>query len=128
MSNITLLGTALAVGTVVFCAAVFAVVRYRLGLNQAQLQTLACVRLSFTSQALFYVVRERRRLWSSRLSAWIVVSMIADILIFSFLRTRGLLMGAISAPVIAAVFAASVRLAFALDGLKAALGTRLKMQ
>ena len=128
VNSITLLGTALALCNVLFCAAVIAVGRYRLGLGQAQLQTLACVTLSFTSQALFYVVRERRRLWSSGPSAWIVLSMITDILIFFILASRGLLMQAISPLLIGAVFGASVLLAFALDGLKAALGTRLKMQ
>ena len=128
VNNITLLGSALALCNVVFCAAVLAIGRYRLALNQAQLQTLACVTLSFTSQALFYVVRERRRLWSSRPSAWIVLSMIADILIFGLLGTRGILMRAIPPLLIAAVFGASILLAFALDSLKAALGTHLKMQ
>ena len=128
VDNITILGVALALCNVLFCSAVVAFGRYDLGLDPARLQTLASLTLSFTSQALFYVVRERRRLWSSRPSAWIVVSMIADIVIFTVLATRGILMSAISMTLVAAVFAASIVLAFALDALKAAIGTRLNMQ
>ena len=128
VDNITILGVALALCNVLFCSAVVAFGRYDLGLDPARLQTLASLTLSFTSQALFYVVRERRRLWSSRPSAWIVVSMIADIAIFTVLATRGILMSAISMTLVTAVFAASIVLAFALDALKAAIGTRLNMQ
>ena len=128
VDNITILGVALALCNVLFCSAVVAFGRYDLGLDQARLQTLASLTLSFTSQALFYVVRERRRLWSSRPSAWIVVSMIADIVIFTALATRGILMSAISLTLVASVLAASIVLAFALDALKAAIGTHLNMQ
>lgn len=44
------------------------------------------------------------------------------------LATRGILMDAISVTPVAAVFAASIVLALALDALKAAIGTRLNMQ
>lgn len=54
--------------------------------------------------------------------------MIADIVNLTALATRGILMSAISVTLVAAVFAASIVLAFALDALKAAIGTHLNMQ
>ncbi len=128
VDNITLLGAALALCNLLFCSMVIAFGRYDLGLDQARLQTLAAVTLSFNSQALFYVVRERRRLWSSRPSAWIIVSIIANIVIFTAMATRGLLMSAISPTVVAMVFAASIVFTFALDALKAGISSRLRMQ
>ena len=128
VDNITILGVALALCNVLFCSGVVAFGRYELRLDQVRLQTLASVTLSFTSQALFYVVRERRRLWSSRPSGWIVVSMLVDVGIFAILATRGILMSAISLPLVAVVFGACIVFAFVLDTLKARIGTRLKMQ
>jgi H+-transporting ATPase len=43
----------------------------------------------FGSEATLYSIRERRRLWSSRPSLWVVVSTVCDILIISTLVTRG---------------------------------------
>ena len=128
VDNITVLGVALALCNVLFCSGVVAFGRYELLLDQSRLQTLASVTLSFTSQALFYVVRERRRLWSSRPSGWIIVSMLVDVGIFATLATRGILMSAISLQLVAAVLGACIVFAFALDTLKAAIGAHLKMQ
>ncbi|MGC8522426.1 MAG: plasma-membrane proton-efflux P-type ATPase [Steroidobacteraceae bacterium] len=128
VDNITLLGTALALCNLLFCSVVVAFGRYDLGLDQARLQTLSAVTLSFNSQALFYVVRERRRLWSSRPSAWIIVSIIANIVIFTAMATRGVLMSAIPPTVVAVVFAASIVFTFVLDALKAGISSHLKMQ
>ena len=128
INNITLLGASLAICNVVFCTGILAVGRYRLGLPSPELQTLAAVALVFTGQALFYVVRDRRRLWSSRPSRWIVLSSIADVAIISLLATRGFLMTPVPAALVAAVFAAAVVVAFVLDGVKLVVGRSLQMQ
>ena len=128
IDNITLLGVSLAVCNVAFCAAVIAIGNYRLGLTSPALRTLAAVALVFTGQALFYVVRDRRRLWSSRPSRWIVLSSIADVAIITLLATRGFLMTPIPAALVAAVFGAAVVLAFVLDGVKLVVGRSLQMQ
>ncbi|MHB1873147.1 MAG: hypothetical protein ACYCT1_20220, partial [Steroidobacteraceae bacterium] len=76
----------------------------------------------------FYVVRERRRLWSSLPSAWIIVSMLANVAIFTALAAGGILMSPIPLSVIGAVLAATIVFTFVLDALKAAIGAHLKMQ
>ncbi len=128
VDSITMLGVALALCSVLFCGSVVAFGRYHLGFDQARLQTLASVTLSFASQGLFYVVRERRRLWSSLPSAWIIVSMLANVSIFAVLATAGILMRPIPLGVIGAVLAATIVFTFVLDALKAAIGAHLKMQ
>jgi H+-transporting ATPase len=128
INNVTLLGVVLALANVAFSTAVAALGYFWLGLARPELRTLAAVTLVFVGQATFYVVRDRRRLWSSRPSGWIVASSVADVLIISLLATQGFLMSAISLTLVAAVFAASVVLVFVLDALKYAVSSRLKMQ
>ena len=128
INNITLLGASLAICNVSFCTGILAIGRYRLGLPSPELQTLAAVALVFTGQALFYVVRDRRRLWSSRPSGWVALSSIADVAIISLLATRGFLMTPVPAALVAAVFGAAVVLAFVLDGVKLVVGRSLQMQ
>ena len=127
LTQMLLLVTGLAMN-VAFSTAVVALGYFWLGLARPELRTLAAVTLVFVGQATFYVVRDRRRLWSSRPSGWIVASSAADVLIISLLATQGFLMSAISLTLVAAVFAASVVLVFVLDTLKYAVSSRLKMQ
>ena len=72
-----------------FCTAVLAVGKFRMGLEIETLRTLALAALVFGSEATLYSIRERRRLWNSRPSLWVVVSTACDILIISTLVTRG---------------------------------------
>ena len=111
-----------------FCVAVLAAGQSHLGLTTGHgLRTLAAVALVCSSQASFYVVRERRHLWSSRPSAWVVISSVADVAVIALLAERGLLMHALPACIIAAVLAAAVLFAFVLDAVKALLYTRLRL-
>ena len=57
-----------------FLAAVLAAGAYRLGLDLGRLRTLAFVALMFGSQITVYVVRERRRMWASAPSLWVLLS------------------------------------------------------
>ncbi|MGA7540859.1 MAG: HAD-IC family P-type ATPase, partial [Steroidobacteraceae bacterium] len=128
VNNVTLLGVVLALCNVTFCTAVVAVGYYRLGLARPELRTLAAVTLVFVGQATFYVVRDRRRLWSSRPSAWIVVSSVADVLIITALATQGLLMAAVPAGLVGLVLGASLGLALLLDAVKALVSRPLQVQ
>jgi H+-transporting ATPase len=74
---------------------VFFVGRDVLHLPVAQLQTLIFLLLVFTGQGNVYLVRERKRLWNSLPSKWLVLSSVADVLIVSLLAARGVLMAAI---------------------------------
>jgi H+-transporting ATPase len=128
VNNVTLLGVLLALGNVIFGAAVLAVGRYRLGLDIQALRTLAAVTLMIDGQAIFYVVRDRRRLWSSRPSVWVVSSSIVNVGIITVLATEGILMKPLSMALIGAVLAAAVVLALALDTVKWLVSRRLALQ
>jgi H+-transporting ATPase len=128
VDNVTLLGVVLALCNVAFCTAVVAIGYYRLGLARPELRTLATVTLVFVGQATFYVVRDRRRLWSSRPSGWILVSSAADVLIITTLATQGFLMAAIRGALVGLVLGAAVALALVLDAVKALLSRGLQMQ
>ncbi|HEY4919499.1 MAG TPA: hypothetical protein VII40_05295 [Xanthobacteraceae bacterium] len=110
-----------------FCAAVLAIGKYHLGLGVAALQTLTLVTLVFSGQAIFYVVRERRRIWSSRPSLIVILSSIADMLIIPSMAVRGVLMAPLSLRIVGGIFVASFALALVLDQVKVALFSRLRM-
>lgn len=128
INNISVLGVSLAAGNLAFCAGIIALGRYRLGLSIPALQTLATVAVVFTGQAIFYVVRDRRRLWSSRPSRWIVLSSIADVAIITVLATQGFLMTPLPAILVAGVLGAAAGFAFVLDGIKLIVSRSLQMQ
>jgi H+-transporting ATPase len=75
----------------------------------------------YSGQAIFYVSRERRRLWSSRPGTLLIASSILDLTLFSTLATEGILMAPLSATVVACVFGAAIVLAFCLDTVKVLL-------
>ena len=110
-----------------FCAGVLAIGRYALGLDVPTLQTLTLVTLVFNGQAVFYTVRERRRLWSSRPSTLVILCSVADILLVPTLAVGGVLMAPLPVTLVAGVAAAAVVLAFTLDGVKALMFGWLKV-
>src|SRR5208337_1153674 len=72
MRNITFAAVLLGACKLCFSTAVLALGKFRLGFDAAQLQTLAFVTLVFGNQAALYVLRERRRLWSSKPGTWVL--------------------------------------------------------
>ena len=127
IGRLTVAGVVLGLCDLAFCAGVLAIGKYALGLSVAGLQTLTLVTLACSGQAIFYVVRERRRIWSSRPSAIVILCSVADLLIIPTLAVRGILMTPLPVGVVAAIFAGCVALAFALDEVKAATFARLGM-
>lgn len=120
---------AIVLGTcnVLFCSTVLAIGWFRLGLENHGLRTLAAVTLVCSSQAAFYVVRDRRHLWSSRPSGWVLLSSVLDVSIIALLAGRGVLMHALSWSLIGAILAASVAFALILDAVKTVLFARLRL-
>jgi H+-transporting ATPase len=95
-----------------------------LAMRVPELQTLAVVTLVFSGQAVLYVSRERRHVWNSWPSRWLLASTVADLGIITLLAANGILMTAISAAVIAGVLAAAVAFTFLLDTVKLAMFKR----
>ena len=125
VGSITAGGIFLGFCDLAFCTGVLAIGKYALGFGTETLQTLSIVALIFGGQAILYVVRERRHLWSSRPSTWLMVASATDVLIIAMLATRGILMHPLPADVVAALFAAAVAFGFLLDLIKVLLFRRL---
>jgi H+-transporting ATPase len=128
MQNIT--GAAIVLGAckLGFSLTVLAIGKYRLGLDPGKLQTLAFVTLVFGAQAVLYVVRERRRMWSSRPSNWVQAASAADIAIVSVLALSGILMEPLPWHALAAVLMAAAGFALVLDQIKLPLMSALKIE
>ncbi len=122
---LTIAGIVMGVGELIFCTAVLAVGKFWLDLGIEALRTLSLVTLVLGSEATIYAVRERRRIWSSRPSLWVVASSVCDLLIVVTLATRGIAMTALPLPVIAWTIAAAAAFGFILDMVKAPVLGRL---
>ncbi|MGP8033358.1 MAG: HAD-IC family P-type ATPase [Steroidobacteraceae bacterium] len=128
IGRITLGAVALAVCNVAYCSAVLAVAVYRLGLvDNHGLRSLAALTLVLSSQAVFYVVRERRHLWSSQPSRWIVLSSALDVAIIATLAGRGILMHAVPWSLIGALLLVTAVFTLLLDAVKSSLFARLRL-
>ena len=127
IDNLTIAGVVMGFFDLIFCTGVLAIGKYGLRLDVVTLQTLTLVTLVFNGQAVFYAVRERRRLWSSRPSTIVILASVADVLIIPTLAVNGLLMAPLPIAVIVGVGIAAIVLAFTLDWVKALLFGWLKM-
>jgi H+-transporting ATPase len=72
-----------------------------------------------------YTNRERRHLWSSRPSIWVIVSSSADLLIASTLAIRGIAMTPLPAWTVAGTLVAAAIFAITMDLLKVPIFHRL---
>jgi len=125
IGNLTIVGIIMGFFDLGFCIAVLATGHFVLGLSTQALQTLTVITLVFSGQAIFYVARERRHLWSSRPGPWLIVSSIVDVGLFSTLAILGVLMTPLPALVVAGVLGAAIVLALLLDTVKLVLFHRL---
>ena len=127
IGNLTIAGAIMGIGELLFCTAVLAFGAYRMGFTISALQTLAFVVIVFGNQATTYTNRERRHLWSSRPSIWLLLSSVADLLIASTLAVGGIAMAPLPAPVVAGTLAAAVAFAVLSDLVKVPVFQRLKI-
>jgi H+-transporting ATPase len=127
IGNLTVAGIIMGIGELVFCAGVLAFGAYRMGFDIGALRTLAFIVIVFGNQATMYTNRERRHLWSSRPSVWVLVSSIADLLIASTLAVGGIAMTALPARVVGGTLAAAAVFAILLDLVKVPAFRRLSI-
>ena len=127
IGKLTIAGVVMGSCLLVFCAAVLAFGKFRMGLGIDALRTMALVVLVFGSEATLYSIRERRRLWSSHPSLWVVVLTVCDVLIISTLVTRGIAMSPLSILVVGGILAGAAVFAFIVDFAKVPLFKRLKI-
>jgi H+-transporting ATPase len=98
--------------------AVFFTGRDILHLPVRQLQTLVFLMLVFTGQGNVYLVRERKRLWHSLPSRWLILSSIADVVLVSLPATSGVVMAPISWSLVTSLFIIVLIFLFVVDGVK----------
>ena len=127
IGNLTIAGVTMGLGELVFCLAVFVFGVYWMKLDTGALQTLAFVAIVFGNQATTYTNRERRHLWSSRPSNWLIISSMADLLIASTLAIGGIAMKPLPALMVAGTLAGAIVFAFLMDFVKVSVFRRLKI-
>jgi H+-transporting ATPase len=125
IGRLTIAGVFMGIAELVFCSAVLAVGVFGMGLKIGALRTLTFILIVFGNQAATYAIRERRRLWSSRPSFWVVASSAADILIASTLAIWGIVMTPLPILAVAGTLAATVVFAFVVDTAKGPVFRRL---
>ena len=96
IANLVLGGGVLAVLMLFLAFTVFWLGRNYLHLSLSQLQTLIFLLLVFTGQGTIYLVRERKHLWHSWPSKWLLLSSLMNLLIVITMATTGIMMTAIS--------------------------------
>jgi len=125
IGNLTIAGVIMGLGELLFCTSVLAFGAYRMEFGIGALQTLAFVAIVFGNQATTYTNRERRHLWSSRPSAWLLVSSVVDLLIAATLSIGGIAMAPLPARVVGCTLAAAAVFAILMDFVKTPVFRRL---
>lgn len=115
---LTLAGIGLGIIDLVFCVLCLATGKFVLGLDAATLRTLTVATLVFGGQAVFYVARERRHIWSSWPGRWLLLSSAIDLALISTLALKGWLMAPLAPAILAGVFVAALVHAVVLHGVK----------
>jgi H+-transporting ATPase len=125
IGNLTIAGAVMGLGELAFCVSALAVGARLAGFDIDRLRTLAFVIIVFGNQATTYNNRERRRIWSSRPSAWLAASSCVDILIAATLAVTGTAMAPLSLIAVVATFVAAAAFAIVIDFVKVPVFRRL---
>ncbi len=127
IDHLTIAGVVMGLVDLAFCVTCLALGKFTFLLNPETLRTLAVVTLVFSGQAVFYVSRERRHLWSSMPGKWLLASSIVDLGFISLLSTRGILMAPIPLSLLCTMIAAAALFALVLDETKLLVFRRLRI-
>jgi H+-transporting ATPase len=122
---LTMAGVFTGISELVFCTAVLATAKFRLGFGIEMLRTVAFVAIVFGNQATTYTNRERQRMGSCRPSRWLVGSSVIDLLIASMLAIFGIAMAPVPAILVGGALLAAAVFAFLLDFAKVPVFKRL---
>ena len=127
IGELTIAGVFMGISELVFCTAILAIAKFRLGLGIETLRTLAFVVIVFGNQATTYTNRERQRLGSARPSWWLSGSSVVDVMIASTLATCGIAMTPLPIFVVGGILVAAAVFAFLLDIAKVPVFKRLRI-
>jgi len=118
---LSLAALGIAIPWLAFSFATFYIGRDVLRLGLAPTQTLVFVMLAATGQATVYLVRERRHLWQSRPSTWMLAATAADLVIVAMLASLGILMAPIALTRVLVLLGSVLAATLALDAAKVPL-------
>jgi H+-transporting ATPase len=124
---LTFAGVFMGVCELIFCTAVLAIAKFRLGFGIEMLRTVAFVVIVFGNQATTYTNRERQRLGYCRPSPMLVGCSALDLLIASTLATCGIAMSPLPLLVVGGALVSAVAFAFLVDFAKVPLFKRLRI-
>ena len=127
IGNLTTAGVIMAIGQLAFCSGVLTFAKFELGFGIGALRTLAFIAVVFGSQATLYAIRQRRHLWGSPPSFWLVLSTVADVVIAATLALCGFAMTPLTVSVVVATLAAAAVFAVLLDLLKLPVFARFRI-
>jgi H+-transporting ATPase len=113
------------ISELIFCTAVLATAKFRLGFGIEALRTVAFLAIVFGNQATTYTNREHQRMGSCRPSQWLVGSSVVDLTIASMLASFGIAMTPVPVAVVAVALVAAAVFAFVLDFAKVPVFRRL---
>jgi H+-transporting ATPase len=122
---LTIAGVFMGMSELVFCLAVLATAKFRLGFGIDMLRTVAFVVIVFGNQATMYTNRERQHMGSCRPSRWLIGSSVVDLLIASSLAISGIAMTRLPVMVVGGVLVAAAVFAFVVDFAKVPVFNRL---
>ncbi len=125
IGSLTIAGIFMGISELVFCTAVLAVAKFRLGFGVEALRTVAFLAIVFGNQATTYTNREHQRMGSCRPSQWLVGSSVGDLTIASMLASFGIAMTPVPVAVVAVALVAAAVFAFVLDFAKVPVFRRL---
>jgi H+-transporting ATPase len=128
MRNITAAAVTLGACKLVFSTAMLAIGKFQLRFGPGELQTLAFVTLVFGNQTVLYVLRERRHMWSSKPSNWVLAATATGIAIVAALALSGTLMEPVTWPVLVAILIAATGFALILDQIKQPVTAMFKVE
>jgi H+-transporting ATPase len=127
IGQLTVAGAFMGVSELVFCAAVLAFAKVRLGFAIESLRTVAFLAIVFGNQATTYTNRERGRMGACRPSPWLIGSSLVDVTIASTLAISGIAMHALQIAVVGGILIAAAAFAVLLDFAKVPVLSRLKI-
>jgi H+-transporting ATPase len=125
IGKLTIAGVFMGICELIFCVAVLAFAKSRMGLGIEALQTVAFVAIVFGNQATTYTNRERQRMGSAPPSRWLIGSSVIDLLIASTLATCGIAMAPVPMFFVGGTLVAAAVFAFVLDFAKVPVFKRL---
>src|SRR6202789_1343445 len=123
--SLTIAGALMGIGELAFCTAILVYGKYAMNMDLNALRTLAFVAIVFGNQATTYNNRERRHLWSSRPSNWVLASSGVDILIATTLSVAGIAMSPLPSLMVIGTLAGAAAFTVAIDFVKVPAFRRL---